>query len=486
MAAVSAESGVATSPSTAAALCVHRLPAELCTQCVPALVPVFQAQGDWCDEHGVPESQCFACNPNLTFTTTAAPADWCKEHGVPESKCTKCHPRLVAKFVEAGDYCREHGYPESVCPICHPEQARAAGQEPPTFPPPGTIVRLASPETVDEVGIETTLVESRAFAPALEVVGQLAFNENRHAKLSARGEALVMEVKVDIGDPVRKGQGLVVLSSSTVGADQAGLASAHARLQTAHAAYERQQKLAERGVIPRKDAEEAARELAAAQAEFDAAQSALAAAGASADGSGGRYVLAAPFSGTVVARDAVSGRTAMADQVLIEVADLSVFWALLEIPEADAGRVRPGARVRITVEGGDEVHEGTISRVGASVHPDSRTVTARVELPNAGRMLKAGTFIRASIEIDAKRQALLVPREAVQFAEDRALVFVKREETVFEPLAVLLGQADGRSVEITAGLSSGMEVVTTGAFLLKTEILKESIGAGCCEVGVAK
>lgn len=487
LAAKPAEEGVAASPSAGITLCQHRVPAELCTQCVPALVPVFQAQGDWCAEHGVPESQCFACNPNLTFTTAAVPADWCKEHAVPESKCTKCNPKLVARFIEASDYCREHGYPESVCPICHPELVRAAGQEPPTFPIPGTVVRLRSPETANEVGIETTVVEPQTHAQTLDVVGQLAFNENKHVKLSARGDALVVEVKADIGDAVRAGQGLVVLSSSSVGSEQARLAAAQARLETARAAFARQQRLAEKGVIPRKEAEEANRELAAAQADHDAAQSALAAAGASADGSGGRYVLAAPFAGVVVARDAVRGKMAMADQVLVEVADLSVVWALLEIPEADVGNVRTGARVRITVEGTHaEVHEGTISRVGASVHPDSRTVTARVELPNAAHRLKAGAFIRASIEIDAEREALLVPREAVQFAEDRALVFVKREDAVFEPLAVRLGQAEGQRIEVTGGLSPGMEVVTTGAFLLKTEILKESIGAGCCEVGETK
>jgi cobalt-zinc-cadmium efflux system membrane fusion protein len=414
----------------------------------------------------------------------AAPADWCVEHGLPESKCTKCNPKLVAKFIEAGDYCREHGYPESACPICHPDLVRAAGREPPRFPAPGTIVRLESADTANDVGIETARVESRPFAQALEVVGQLAFNENRHAELSPRGEALVVEVKVDIGDSVRAGESLVILSSSSVGSEHARLAAAQARLETARSAFERQERLAQKGVIPRKDAEEAARELAAAQADQDAARSALEAAGASTTGSGGRYALAAPFGGTVVRRDAVRGKTAVADQVLIEVADLAFVWALLEIPEAEAANVRPGARVRVTIDGAPgEVHEGTISRVGESVNPESRSVTARVELANPERKLKAGSFIRASVEIGPPRQALLVPKEAVQFAEDRPVVFVKRESTVFEPVAVALGQSDRATVEVTSGLTAGMEVVTTGAFLLKTEILKESIGAGCCEVG---
>ena len=106
---------------------------------------------------------------------------------------------------------------------------------------------------------------------------------------------------------------------------------------------------------------------------------------------------------------------------------------------------------------------------------------ARVELPNRDRTLKAGVFLRAQIRVTAEHDALLVPREALQRAESRTLVFVKRGEGLFEPVAVRTGEADGDLVEVS-GLEAGSEVVTTGAFLLKTEVMKESIGAGCCDL----
>jgi hypothetical protein len=49
---------------------------------------------DWCGEHGVPESQCTKCNPDL-IAAFKATNDWCEEHGLPESQCTKCNPSLV-------------------------------------------------------------------------------------------------------------------------------------------------------------------------------------------------------------------------------------------------------------------------------------------------------------------------------------------------------------------------------------------------------
>lgn len=474
--------GTAAEPASMA-LCEHGVPADLCTRCNPDLVPVFQAQGDWCEEHGVPESHCLKCNPKLTFSAPAPQRDWCQSHGVPESKCTKCNPRLVATFVAAGDYCREHGFPESVCPRCHPELVEAAGEAPPVFPEPGTRVRLASAQTARDAGIETRRVEARSVARVIEVVGQLEFDQNRLAQLSARGDALVLEVKVDAGDEVKAGDPLVVLASSSVGAEQGRLAAARARLDAARAAVAREEGLAASGLSPRKNVEEAQRERAAAQAEHDAAKAALGAVGAASDSGAGRYVLRAPFAGTVVARDAVAGKTAAAGQTLVEVADLSRMWAQLEVPEADAGLVQAGQPVRIVFEGLRRPPvEAKISRVAARVDPASRTVRARVELPNRDRTLKAGAFLRAEIRVSSDHEALLVPRDAVQRAEDRSLVFVRREEALFEPVAVEAGEREGELVEIVSGLRPGDEVVTTGAFLLKTEIMKESIGAGCCEV----
>jgi cobalt-zinc-cadmium efflux system membrane fusion protein len=229
--------------------------------------------------------------------------------------------------------------------------------------------------------------------------------------------------------------------------------------------------------------EEARRELASAQAEHETARSALGAAGAEPGAGAGRHVLRAPFAGTIVARDAVAGRTAAAGHVLLQLADLSTLWAQLEIPEADAALVRPGQQVRIVFEGaGATPREATISRVAAAVDPASRTVRARVELPNRGRTLKAGTFLRAEIRVTGEHEGLLVPRDAVQRAGSRTLVFVKREDGLFEPVAVRIGETQGEAVEVVSGLEPGAEVVTRGAFLLKTEIMKESIGAGCCDV----
>ena len=122
-----------------------------------------------------------------------------------------------------------------------------------------------------------------------------------------------------------------------------------------------------------------------------------------------------------------------------------------------------------------------MSRVAASVDERTRTVRVRVDVPNPDGSLKAGLFVRARIETGGSTGAVVLPREALQHAQGHALVFVRTGEGVYEPKGVDYRPAQDNQVAILKGLPAGAEVVTTGAFLLKTEILKDSIGAGCVD-----
>lgn len=458
-------------------LCEHQVPADVCTKCAPELAEVFKELGDWCAEHGLPESHCRACNPQLTFAAATTPADWCGEHGLTESMCTQCNPKLVSKFIEAGDYCREHGFPKSVCPRCKAEQGAA---EPPADGLPD--VRLASTETAREAGLRTVKVQKERFAPSVDVSGTVTFNKNRWAQLAARGEGVIGEVKVDVGDEVRAGQVLISLSSPGVSAEQARIASGRARVSAAQAAVEREKGLVAKGISPRQVLEQAEAELSSAQSELNAMFSSLGFSGASSDATGGRSALIAPFSGTVVSRDAITGRVVASGDVLLEIADTRSLWVELQVPEAQASRVKPGQGVSLQFEGGRAPETGhRVARVAPSVDRETRTVRALVELDNAQGHHKAGAFVRAQIQTGGEREAVAVPVGAVQSADGQALVFIRKDDSTYLPTRVVLGEEARGRVEVVSGLAPGAEVVTSGAFLLKTEILKDSIGAGCCE-----
>jgi cobalt-zinc-cadmium efflux system membrane fusion protein len=90
-------------------------------------------------------------------------------------------------------------------------------------------------------------------------------------------------------------------------------------------------------------------------------------------------------------------------------------------------------------------------------------------------------FGRAKISVGAARISVMVPDMAIQRAKDVQLVFVRLAEDEYETRWVEIGIREGNLIEIRKGVRPGEDVVTTGSFLLKTETLKESIGAGCCD-----
>lgn len=458
----------------------HALPESKCTKCDPSLAAQFKASGDWCAEHGFPESVCPVCNPQAPPTSAAA-ADWCVEHGLPESKCTKCNPSLVEQYRAAGDYCDEHGFPESVCPVCKPmkppEGAEQAALEART-------VRLRAPDIEAAAGIATVTVQRvEAATSSVECTARLAFHGDRVAEIHAVVPGIVRKVRIELGDRVKDGDALFELESIHVGEIQAELQTAREGVRTATANLARRRELLASGLTSSRQVDLAEQELITAQAHANAAQAGLRLLGAAAKPStSGRYTLVAPIAGTVVRRPVVLGILATEDTSLATIADTSVMWALCDVPESSASQIAPGQTMQLSVDGDTESSfAGEITWIAAEVDPRTRTVTAQAELPNPGGKLRANQFGLARIDTSAAKSAVSVPREAVQRVGELDVVFVRTAPGVYEPRVVKRG-GDGEMVAVKGRLRSGDAVVTTGAVLLRTEIMPGSIGAGCCEV----
>jgi cobalt-zinc-cadmium efflux system membrane fusion protein len=458
----------------------HGLPESKCTKCNPELVAGFRTAGDWCDEHGFPESVCPVCNPQAP-PGEALPTDWCAGHGLPESKCTKCNPELVAGFRAVGDWCDEHGFPESACPICSPQESPADPQSETVVP--GTRIRFRSPEIERASGIETEQARPAELEVGVECTARIEFDRNRLADIRASVPGVVREVRVDLGERVDAGSALFVLESAEVAELQGRLPAARERLEAARANHARQLELREPKIASARQVEQARAELETAEAELRSLESGLRIAGATGNDAGGRFLVRSPIAGTVVRRPATIGTFATSDVSLATIADTSRMWALLEVREADSGWLRIGQSVAVHVEtlAGHEF-SGQITWIASEVDRKTRTVAARAEVANPDGLLRAEQFARASVEVGESADALAVPRRAVQRVGEESVVFVRTGEGVYEPRVVSLGRSDLRVVEIRGAVRNGDPVVTEGAFLLKTELSRESIGAGCCEV----
>ncbi len=445
------------------------------------LLSALLALGAACEDSG--DSRKARTPPPSSSTATVAGR--C-EHALPPALCTRCNPALAAVFQAKGDWCAEHGFPESFCPICHPNapipnlDAQPTGNEDSVIE--ARVVRFKSPEIEKTAGLATVKAERATARATVECTARIAFDGDKVADVRAILPGVVRRVRASLGDKVERGAPLFDLESTRVGEIQGALQTAEQRVRTAEANLARQRELLENEIASVRQVEVAEQELAAARSEAKTAEAALRMAGAARAAPSGRYTLTSPIAGTLVRRPAVVGVLATESTSLATVADTSVMWALCDVPERDASRVALKQHVTVQVDGADlPPLQGEITWIAAEVDPRTRTITARAEVPNPDGHLRANQFATARIETGTARAAVTVPRAAVQRVGDREVVFVRARPGVYQP-RVVRRYGDGDSVQVEGKIEDGEEVVTTGAVLLRTEIMPGSIGAGCCEV----
>lgn len=412
----------------------------------------------------------------------------CAEHGVLEAVCTKCNPKLVPIFQAKGDWCAEHGFPESFCPVCHPE----SGGKPSTnvaadeAPANGLRVKLQSRDVVEEAGIRTTQALSGGETGTIIATATIVADNAKTALVNARAPGVIRAFKVELGSVVAKDAPLATIESASVAESRSRLAAARARTAVAETSYRREKELGDRGISALKEVQAAEQVFQEAKAEVAASLAAIEMVGAG-DGSSGAYQLRAPIAGVITRRDFTVGTLVGEEEPIFEIIDTSSLWADIDIPESQAGQVSTGQRVVLTVDAlGNHEFEGSIRYVAPVVDPRTRTIRARAALANPDGWLRANMYARAHIFASAGSSAVLVPRAAIQEAKGVQLVFVPVSDAEFETRRVQTSPSDGEFVAVTAGLNAGESIVTDGSFLLKTETLKESIGAGCCDVVEAK
>ena len=181
--------------------------------------------------------------------------------------------------------------------------------------------------------------------------------------------------------------------------------------------------------------------------------------------------LIAPISGLVSATFVVPGEPVNPDKTLAEILDLSEVYALAQVPEHLAGRLKPGQKARITapaVSGSGEVFHAELEHLGVKADAESGTVEAAFHVQNRLLTLRPGMRAEFSIVIEKRTGVVSVPRSALQGDPASRFVYVKDFDlpNAFIKTPVVVGQINERSVEIVRGLLPADEVVTQGAYSL--------------------
>jgi Cu(I)/Ag(I) efflux system membrane fusion protein len=167
--------------------------------------------------------------------------------------------------------------------------------------------------------------------------------------------------------------------------------------------------------------------------------------------------------------DVRAGMTVAMGQGLAEVNGLSRVWVIAAVPETQAAQLRQGQSVSVALAAyPGETLRGTVQAILPQAQGDSRTLQARIELPNPGGKLRPGMFATVSFDNDA-RSALLLPSEAVIRTGPRAIVMLASDGGRYQAVEVKVGREAGGQSEILAGLTASQKVVASGQFLIDSE-----------------
>jgi membrane fusion protein, copper/silver efflux system len=333
-----------------------------------------------------------------------------------------------------------------------PVYADEAGDE-------GTVT--ISPRVQQNLGIRTAEVVRGSLAPAVEAVGSVAYNERDVAVVQARSAGFVEKLYVRAPlDPVRRGQALAELYvPDWVAAQEEFLSAKRIAAQT---------------------------QVSGLTTLIDGARQRMRLVGMTEDQiriveSNGqvfpRITLTAPIGGVIAELGAREGMTVAAGAPLFRINGLGTVWVNAEVPEAMAAHVRPGAMVRVRASAfpGDDF-KGRVSAILPEVSPATRTIKARIEVPNPHGKLVPGMFASVSLTPTGVQEALLVPAEAVIQTGTRSVVMVEQDGGRFAPVEVVTGTEANGQVEIRKGLQAGQKVVVSGQFLIDSEASLKATG----------
>ncbi len=354
---------------------------------------------------------------------------------------------------------------------------------------PGVDVEL-KPEAMKAAKIAVAPSRKVPRLATLVAVGTLDLSPKRVAKVGAPVEGRISAVRVQLGDKVRAGDVLAVLDSGTIGRAKAEYFQAEARLKQAEKELAREKQLTADGVSTQRAVAQAQVDRDVAASELRAASERLRAVGASPGGSSASpsLALSAPLAGVILTAKPRVGEAVAPADTLYTVGDLSELWLMVEVYERDLHKVRAGDAVRVEVIAAPgKVFSGTVDHILETIDPMRRAADVRIVLPNADGALRPGMSATARIMTSGNAKsdksggkvedAVVVPKDAVQLIDGLSHVFVEKAEGKFELRVVELGPAIEGDVEIARGLDGGERVVVDGAFILKSQVLKEQMGS---------
>jgi membrane fusion protein, heavy metal efflux system len=324
---------------------------------------------------------------------------------------------------------------------------------------------------------KTAKVQTRSLPTVVTANGTVSPDVTRTIHVTSLGAGRVIDLRVKLGDNVKKGQTLLVISSPDLSSAFSDYQKAQADEALSHKALERAQMLFDRGAVAAKDLETAQDTGDKAKVDLETAKHKVQILGADPAYPSPLIDLRAPVSGTIVEQN-VAGYEGVKSldntPNLFTIADLGQVWVVCDVFENDLGEVHLGDAAEIRLNAfPDRVFKGKVADISRVLDPNTRSAKVRIVLGNADGLFRPGMYAVATFRSRNLTERVIVPSTAIMRLHDKDWVFRKEGDKHFRKIVV---QADGLAPdgmqEIRDGLKPGDEVVSN-ALEFSTEVAEK-------------
>jgi membrane fusion protein, multidrug efflux system len=328
--------------------------------------------------------------------------------------------------------------------------------------------------------VETATAHRGTIMQELVVVGNLVGDAT--VAVVPRAAGRLQEISVRLGDRVSRGQRIAKIEDfelqeqvkqqeAALEVSRATIRQREADLQLAQTNAERSRNLFARQLLPKQTLDDTEARYQAAVAQLDLARAQNNQSTARLDElkiNLQNTIIVSPVNGFVARRAVDPGAFVGQNAPVVDVVDIGSVRLVANIVEKDLTSMQTGDDTRVEVDAfPGEIFTGRVARVAPVLDPATRTAPIEIEIPNPGFRLKPGMYARVTVTTDERKEALVVPTNAVVDTGGRRGVFLAADNSTVSFRPVIVGIEEDMQTEILEGLSEGDRVVTTGAAALR-------------------
>jgi len=300
------------------------------------------------------------------------------------------------------------------------------------------------------ISVETTVVALGELESSVKAIGTLTAEAS--ATLRAEVPGQILAVHFQEGQPLEKGAKLYSIEATVL---EALVNEARANASRSEAALKRAQDLHAKELISGTDYDTARANYDVDVARLRSSQARLS-----------KTIIRAPFDGYVGLRRINIGDYATIGQELVDVVQINPLRVEFSVPETLLPKVRPNLPINVTVDAyPDDVFGGNITAVAPKSDVRGHSLEVRASLPNDELKLRPGLFVRVTVSLGVKQDAIIIPEQAIWPIGQDKTVYVVIDGKAQRRVVKLGGRQPG-AVEIITGLEAGETIVTAGQMKL--------------------